>query len=306
MRYILGNGPFESMSPDDFLAFAGAAGYSGILVHGPYGLPEVGPWGAWLQTPDLMSAACALANVDIAGLHLGPIDAHNARSAGALRGRLERGLAIAGGANCSTVLLGGDGPRIASAGNIVAHSLGAIAAVLPLAAQAGIQILLGPGGAIRDNKMLWNLHDGLSSRAIGLWLDPLQARLFGEPASISIKRLARGLRWVSLCDGAIDESNDSVKHTVAGQGDADVALSINLLRGLAYDGTIAVDYPAAASGLADRDALPKQSLDFIKGEFARVPVQLTAYKGDKNAPKFRLPIGEPAAPKTAPTIPGIA
>lgn len=306
MRYVLGNGPFEAMSPDDFLGLAGAAGYSGILIHGPYGLPEVGPWGAWLQTPALITAACSLAKVDIAGLHLGPIDAHNARSAKALRGRIERGLSVARGANCSTVLLGGDGPALSSAGNVVAHSLAAIAAVLPIAEEARIQILLGPGGAIRDNKMLWNLHDALSAPTIGLWLDPLGARMFGEPPSISIKRLARGLRWVSICDGAIDEMNGSVKHAVAGEGGGEVPLSINLLRGLSYDGTIAVDYPAAASVLAERDALPKRSLDYIVGEFAKVPVQLTAYKGDKNAPKFRLRASAASATRTAPTIPGNA
>lgn len=306
MQFILGNGPFEAWSPDDFLNLAGTAGYSGILVHGPYGLPEVGPWGAWLQTPALIQAACALAKVSIAGLHLGPIDAHNSRSATALRGRIERGLTIARRANCPTVLLGGDGPTHAAAANVVAHSLEAIAATLSVAAEANIQILLGPGGAIRDNKMLWNLHDALSSPTIGLWLDPLAARIFGEPPTISIKRLARGLRWVSLRDGAIDERDGNVNSAELGNGDADAAMSLNLLRGLAFDRSIAVDYPASAASLPLLDEMPKRALEWIKGELAKAPVQLSAYKGDKNAPKFRAPVRDLTAAKPVPAAAEIA
>lgn len=116
-----------------------------------------------------------------------------------------------------------------------------------------------------DSSALWLVHDGLASESIGLACDLSRGAAAGESPSVMLPRLARGLRLILL---------------TAGDRAVDVARSVEILRGLAFDGWVCVDLRGADDEAAERAIAEVRSLR----DRPRVP--LTAYERDTHPTRF--------------------
>ncbi len=72
-----------------------------------------------------------------------------------------------------------------------------------------------------------------------------------------------------------------------GQGNADVSRALEILRGLAYQHYVMFEWPKLwVPNLPDPSVALPEAAKFMKAALAAKQPILTAYKGDKNAPKY--------------------
>jgi sugar phosphate isomerase/epimerase len=100
---------------------------------------------------------------------------------------------------------------------------------------------------------------------------------------------------VHICDASFN-ADVLVDYKLPGEGDLEVARQIEILKGMAFDGYVVFEWPRR---WVDRLAAPETSLPaaakFLRDLLNEKQPILTAYKGDKNAPKFITPGKVPAA-----------
>jgi sugar phosphate isomerase/epimerase len=166
----------------------------------------------------------------------------------------------------------------------------------PFALEHRVTLLIENSGDFVDSKAVWFLADAVNTPAVQVCWAPFAAMTRGEPPSISIPRLGRKIHLLHLCDGKFD-GNGSVESIVPpGKGDLDVPRVIELLKGIAYDGYVVFDWPKLwDSTLAEPDKVFPEAQKYLRDLLDRKPVPLTAYKGDKNAPRFAQRRGQGAA-----------
>ncbi|MBI5863666.1 MAG: TIM barrel protein [Planctomycetes bacterium] len=294
MQIAISNRVCPDCPPANFVRLCADSKADGFVVYTTHGLQDVGPWGAWIRQPADARAALEQAGVRLLALHAGGIDATSGGAA-ALHTRTAAAIDAAKAVGCGLILLGqSEHHSNAPHARATAVVLEALTPLLERALDAGVRISLGLGGSIRNSGDLWNVHDALNSPAAGVWSDTLAGTIALDPPTIALKRLARNLDLVALSD-ATSIGQSGMRHTTLGAGEMNQSLTIELLRGLNYKGLLVVDYPTTASGdLPDLAQLFGQSVAWIRGELAKAVVPLTAYKGDKYAPKYPSRAAAPA------------
>jgi sugar phosphate isomerase/epimerase len=159
--------------------------------------------------------------------------------------------------------------------------------VADAAAQQGVSLLVENGGDFRDSWSMWQLCDTVSHPAVRICWNQVSAMSVPEQASISVPRLGTKMALVHVGDARFDERGVLQEHVPLGEGDVNVAKQIELLKGINYQGYLVFEWPKLwVDALAGPDiALPKAA-EFLKAALAAKQPILSAYKGDKNAPKF--------------------
>lgn len=155
------------------------------------------------------------------------------------------------------------------------------------AAQKGVCLLVENGGDFRDSWSMWQLCDTVDHPAVRICWNQVSAMGVPEQASTSVPRLGTKMALVHIGDARVDERGVLLEHVPLGEGDVNVAKQIDLLKGIIYRGYLVYEWPKLwVDGLAGPEvALPKAA-DFLKAALAAKQPILSAYKGDKNAPKF--------------------
>jgi len=112
-----------------------------------------------------------------------------------------------------------------------------------------------------------------------------------ERATTSVPRLGRKIGLVHVCDAQFDEEGVPGQYIAPGKGSVEVARQIELLKGVGYDGYLVFEWPALwVDSLAGPDAVLPEVAKFLRACLDAKQQPLTAYKGDKHAPKFtRVP-----------------
>jgi hypothetical protein len=78
-----------------------------------------------------------------------------------------------------------------------------------------------------------------------------------------------------------------LEHAQLGEGDVGVGREIDILKGIGYGGYLMYEWPKLwVEGLAGPEAALPKAAEFLKAALAAKQPILSAYKGDKNAPKF--------------------
>lgn len=168
--------------------------------------------------------------------------------------------------------------------------MGRIAAALRtlvlIAADNGVTVAVENGGDFTDSAALWYIVDAVDSPLVQCCWSPFAARTRLERPTTSIPRLSAKLAMVHVCDGKFAANGGLESYAVPGQGDMEIPRMVQLLRGIAYSGYLVVDWPRLwVPSLADADKVLPAAAKFLRPLIDEKPVVMTAYKGDKNAPR---------------------
>jgi sugar phosphate isomerase/epimerase len=279
-----------SMLPDaDSQAIAPcirAWGFDGVIIAGGAGVANESRWTAAPMTPEGLRSVLAGAGLTLAALHTGLSLDHPAGAPliGAMA-RMRHALALSAELACRRTVVAAAGPSREPLERRLSRTVAAIRDVAPFAEKAGGRILLDNGGTGLRSPSLWHVRDAAGSASVRYAFRPLDALAEGDPISVSIKQLAGGLDVVFVSDAAIRKGRVT-RCTPLGKGDANIVLLIELLKGIAFDGWLCVSWPSLHELGLPETVLPA-AVEFLRAEIGRSPVVLSAYKGDKHAPRFR-------------------
>lgn len=199
--------------------------------------------------------------------------------------KIDQRIALAKRIGCPTVAL-----SVTERNRVSEEVLGKLVRLLSdltsCAEQAGVALAVGNGDGTLGSRDLWYILDAVNHAAVQAAWNPTVASAGGEPDSVSIPRLSARLALVQLSDV---RTEDAGQHTCPpGEGSVNLAELLDRLRGVDYRGAViyagqrTADDPAQADAELHREKewfnLAVQQLEAVK--------ELTAYKGDRNAPKY--------------------
>ncbi len=175
-----------------------------------------------------------------------------------------------------------DNPRAA-----LSRAVEALLSVAPVAERFGVRILVENGGDFPGSGDVWFLVDAVESPYVKVGWNQCHARTIGERPTTSVTRLGRKIGMVHLCDATFDEAGALLEYKPLGSGNVEVRREIELLKGIAYDGYFVFEWPKLwVDSLAAPESVLPAAAKFMKEALeAKQPI-LSAYKGDKNAPRF--------------------
>ena len=161
----------------------------------------------------------------------------------------------------------------------------ALTELASFAAAHRVTLLIENSGDFTDSPAMWYLVDAANSPAVKCCWNPMAARTRGERPTSSIPRLAAKIGLVHLTDAKF-EGRAFDGYVLPGQGSVEVPRLIQLLKGIGYRGYVCFDWPKLWNpGLADADRALPAAAEYLKPLIEEKPVPMTAYKGDKNAPR---------------------
>lgn len=197
-------------------------------------------------------------------------------------------LELAGTLGCKYVrILAGEARRSESHHVTLARIAEQLRSLAPVAARHRVTLLIENGGDFPGSEDLWFLMDAVNHPAIRCCWNQCAAMTVRERATNSIPRLANKIDLVHLCDAVFTEQGLLREYRSLGDGDVEIAHQIELLRGLVYGGYLVFDWPALwIDSLPQPDAVLPSVATFLKECVNARQDVLSAYKGDKNAPRL--------------------
>jgi len=170
----------------------------------------------------------------------------------------------------------------------------ALRELAPFAAKHRVEILVENQGDFSRSKDIWFLLDATSHPAVRCCWNPVHGLMVNERPTISVPRLGTRISMVHVCDAKLAGPAELEAFVEPGLGQAEVATLVELLRGVGYCGYLMFEWPKLwiASLAEPQIVLPKVQSYLSALVSAKQPV-LTAYKGDRTAPKFAPPPARP-------------
>lgn len=159
--------------------------------------------------------------------------------------------------------------------------------VAPAAAARNVEILVENDSAAPGSRDLWFITDAAAHPAVRCCWNPLVAATIGERPTLSVPRLGTRLGMVRISDGRFGPDGRLEGYELPGNGQAEPARLIELLRGIAYDGYVVFHWPRSRIGsLAPAEEVLPAAVKFLRERIEAKGEVLSAYKGDKTAPRF--------------------
>jgi sugar phosphate isomerase/epimerase len=274
---------------ETIVARAAEWGYNGVELRGLRGelhlplVPELA------GRPDDVRALCRDKGVELVCLGASAtLDSKKDRVRAQQKQALTEFIELAGRLGCPHVrILVGEVQRWDNARAALGRVAEGLISLVPVAARNHVTLLVENGGDFLGSEHLWYLVDAVNHPAVLCCWNQCHARTILERPTISIPRLGRRIGLVHLCDARYDEQGILLEYKPLGEGQAEIAKQIELLKGIAYDGYLIFEWPKLwlDSLPAPEDVLPKAA-QFLQERLAEKQPVLSAYKGDKNAPKF--------------------
>ncbi len=163
--------------------------------------------------------------------------------------------------------------------------------IAPSAARFGVTILVENGGDFPGSDDMWFLIDAVNHASVKCCWNQCNAMALRERPTTSLPRLGGKIGMMHLCDAEFDSSGVLLAYKPLGEGDAEIAKQIELLRGLIYRNELVFEWPKLwVPTLPPPEAVLPAAAEFIRTQLAAKQTILSAYKGDKNAPKFASPV----------------
>lgn len=177
-----------------------------------------------------------------------------------------------------------DNPR-AALSRIAAN----VSSLLPTLSRWGVTLLIENGGDFPGSADLWFVIDAVGHPLVRCCWNQCYARTLNERPTVSIPRLGQKIGLVHICDAQFDEQGVLLQHVLPGEGHCEIQRQVELLRGQVYDRYLMFEWPKMwIPSLAEPEiALPAVAKTLRAYLDAKQPV-LSAYKGDRNAPKFAV------------------
>ena len=166
----------------------------------------------------------------------------------------------------------------------ITEALGPLADV---AAKFDVTLLVENGGDFPGSRDLWFVVDSVAHPALRCCWNQCNAMAIGERPTGSIPRLALKIGMVHVCDARFDDQRVLLEYKPLGEGSVEIESLIERLRGVIYDRYLMFEWPRMwVNSLPEPQAVLPGVAKFLRQHVdARQPV-LTAYKGDKHAPKM--------------------
>jgi sugar phosphate isomerase/epimerase len=163
----------------------------------------------------------------------------------------------------------------------------AIRSLVQPATERKVTVLIENGDDFVTSDSLWFVVDAVNHPAVRCCWNQCTALLEAERPTKSIPRLGQKLGLIHLCDGEYKNDHRLLTYTALGEGRAEIAKQIEILKGIAYSGFLMACWPKnRITPLQEpEEALPKAA-EYLRKCLNEEQTVLTAYKGDKNAPKF--------------------
>ncbi|MCG3129044.1 MAG: hypothetical protein CHACPFDD_03953 [Phycisphaerae bacterium] len=288
MKIAFSNVACSELPRDALLTRAKAWGYDGVelkFLDGRFDLTEA---------PSLADAEGIRSKLSAAGLTLVALHSSLAlcdadpRSLAAKAQKLRSYISLAHRLGGPYVVIAGDvlSPR-ASRARAVERMIAALREIAVEAAERQVTLVLENIGDLASSRVLWMVHDAVRLPSVQVCLNQVNACVVGERPSLTVPRLGRKLAMVRVSDATFRDDRLIDSYVEVGKGQAEVSRMIELLRGIAFDGWLSVEWPRMwQTSLAPAETALPAAAKFLRSELARAPVVLSAYKGDKNAPRF--------------------
>lgn len=169
----------------------------------------------------------------------------------------------------------------------------ALISMAPVAARNDVTLLVENGGDFPESTDLWFLVDAVAHPNVRACWNQCTALTARERPTNSIPRLGYRIGMVHVNDAVFDEQGLLQEYRLPGEGHGEIPRMVELLRGIAFQGYLMFEWPRLwiESLAAPETALPAAA-KYLRARLAEKQPVLSAYKGDKNAPRFRpLPLG---------------
>ncbi len=159
--------------------------------------------------------------------------------------------------------------------------------LVPVATKNRVSLLIENSGDFPSSDAIWFLVDAVGHPSVRACWNQCYGLTALERATLSLPRLGQKLSVVHVADADVDEHGVLLGYKPLGQGSAEVARQIEILRGLAFNGYVMCEWPKMwDDSLPGPEIALPQAVKFLRERLGEQQPVLTAYKGDKNAPKF--------------------
>lgn len=280
---------------DTIITQAAALGYDGIELRGLQGEMHLPTSPAMRRDLKGVRARLEEARVELTCLGTGNcFHWREAKRLAAEKSQVREFIELAAELNCPYVRVFGDEvPRYEDKNAALMRIAGALRDLAPVAAAHKVTLLLENHGDFANSRDLWLILDTVNHPAVsGCW-NPCHAKAAGDRPTLAIPRLGRKISLAHIVDGRFTPEGALELYALPGDGDVDMGLVFDLLRGIAFDGYLMFEWPKlwVASLAAPEQALPA-AISKMKALLAELTAvkELTAYKGDKNAPRYAQPV----------------
>lgn len=171
---------------------------------------------------------------------------------------------------------------------VLTRIVAALRDLAPYAESRGVSIVLENSGDFCGSEDLWYLVDAAESAAVKACWSTVAGRSVRERPTISIPRLGTKIVMLHACDAKFDDHGRFDGYVPLGEGACEIPRTFELLKGLGFNDWLVFDWPKLwNTSLSDPDKAFPTAVKYLKDLIAQKPIVLTAYKGDKNAPKFK-------------------
>jgi sugar phosphate isomerase/epimerase/ribosomal protein S30 len=266
---------------------------------GFYGV-ELGPHSGAAHLPDspefdtedkitAIRAMFAERHVEIAGLTTRwAVDARDQRRRTQAREKIAQAIELAAKLGAATVRMplgtphGGESMEAA-----LPRQYPDLRALADDAAHHQVTLLLHNTAGFPDSRALWTAIDAVAHPRLRCSWNPVLGMGAGEHSTISIPRLGARLRMVQAADATFDDAGRFLGFSPVGKGAVDWERSVDLLKGVLFDGYLMLDWPAQKiEALADpQKTLPAASVHLLDRIRNQDP-KLSAYEKDKKVPNW--------------------
>ncbi len=268
---------------------ASSFGYDGFELRGLQGelhlplVPELA------RHPDHIRERCLKAKVELICLGSSvTLDTKSKRKLAEQKVILTEYIELAAKLGCQQVrLFAGEVQRLDNCERGLTRIVDALHSMIPIASRRGVTLLVENGGDFNGSDDMWFIADAVSHPNVQICWNQCNALTIMERATNSIPRLGSKIGMVHLCDASYDTGGTLLSYQPLGQGDAQVARQIELLRGIMYNRYVVFDWPKLwTPTLASPDIALPLAAEFLKQQREHKQVILSAYKNDKQAPRL--------------------
>jgi len=274
------------------VAKAAEWGYQGIELRGLQGELHLPAWPQLSADPEAVRRRLNDSGVELVCLGSSvTLTSKSRRELSRQKEALNEYIELAHRLGCAHVRIhAGEVPRRDTQRAVLSRVAEQLIGLAPAAARAGVTILVENGGDFPGSADMWFLLDAVSHPAVRCCWNQCSAMSIGERATTSLPRLGGKISLVHLCDAEFDEQGILQGYKPLGEGHAEVARQIDLLKGLVYTNCLMFEWPKLwLESLPAPETILPGAATFMKDHIAAKQAILSAYKGDKNAPKFAQP-----------------
>lgn len=283
---------------DTIVARASETGFNGVELSGLQGEPHLPNVAELAGRPDEVRALFQNNKIELVCLGTtATLDSKRHTELSRQKAAIAETVGLAARLGCPFVRISAGRAQRLDTERLALSRIGqALTSLVPFLSRHGVTLLVENGGDFGGSHQLWHLIDAAGHPAIQVCWNQCRAMTTGERATIAIPRLSSKLGMVHLCDAAFDESFVLLDYKPLGEGDTEIAHQIDLLKGIVYDRYLVFDSPTTqVESLPEAESALPHAAEFMSACVDAKQAVLSAYKGDKQAPKM--------APRLAATCP---